>query len=344
MPSHLFALRLASSIAGLGCLAGAGLAYAEDSPSSAPTGFKPSERTINVYAVYGDGRATNGGDMHWRAYEVGFGDVLNDYLSVYLAYLNEGHPLDHHRDGFAAIGSFRWPVGNRLRSSCRRGRISAWTRHMSTTSRAMKAMGCARLGSGAVLPRSQPLLLKVQYNHVQMIDGFNSDAVLFGIGSDFGGDPGPLSDGKTQVGVWAGTSQTNRPQVPIEKGIWSKSSGRSAMRGPIRRASSTKAITASPAEEAWRRNSGMSRRSRANGRFRQVVPYLSHDRDEVASKTRLNALLSAQVTYQVTNDWAASLRFNVATGNDRNGTCSWSAWRQFLAARLAPNRHRPACE
>ena len=60
--------------------------------------------------------------------------------------------------------------------------------------------------------------LKVQYNHVQMIDGFNSDAVLFGIGSDFGGDPGPFSDGKTQVGVWAGTSQTNRPQVPIEKG------------------------------------------------------------------------------------------------------------------------------
>ena len=46
--------------------------------------------------------------------------------------------------------------------------------------------------------------------------------------------------------------------------------------------------------------------------------YLSHDRDEVASKTRLNALLSAQVTYQVTNDWAASLRFNrVATGNDK---------------------------
>ncbi|KVO66602.1 hypothetical protein WJ78_01880 [Burkholderia ubonensis] len=64
--------------------------------------------------MYGDGRATEGGDMHWRAYEVSFGDVLNDYFSVYLSYLNEGHPVDHHRDGFAALGSFRWPVGNRL--------------------------------------------------------------------------------------------------------------------------------------------------------------------------------------------------------------------------------------
>nr|WP_232446738.1 hypothetical protein [Burkholderia ubonensis] len=52
--------------------------------------------------------------MHWRAYEVSFGDVLNDYISVYLSYLNEGHPVDHHRDGFAALGSFRWSVGNRL--------------------------------------------------------------------------------------------------------------------------------------------------------------------------------------------------------------------------------------
>ncbi|MCA8148942.1 hypothetical protein LGM78_25260 [Burkholderia vietnamiensis] len=72
-----------------------------------PAAPKPADRTIDVYAVYGDGRATEGGDMHWRAYEVGFGDVLNDYLSVYVAYLNEGHPLDHHRDGFAALGSFR---------------------------------------------------------------------------------------------------------------------------------------------------------------------------------------------------------------------------------------------
>jgi hypothetical protein len=30
-------------------------------------------------------------------------------------------------------------------------------------------------------------------------------------------------------------------------------------------------------------------------------------------------LLSAQVSYQLTNDWAASLRFNrVATGNDKD--------------------------
>nr|WP_253197495.1 hypothetical protein [Burkholderia cenocepacia] len=52
---------LTSSIAGLAMLAGPGNAHAEDSASSFPIDFKPSERTINAYAVYGDGRATEGG-------------------------------------------------------------------------------------------------------------------------------------------------------------------------------------------------------------------------------------------------------------------------------------------
>lgn len=51
---------LTSSIAGLAMLAGPGNAHAEDSASSLPIDFKPSERTINAYAVYGDGRATEG--------------------------------------------------------------------------------------------------------------------------------------------------------------------------------------------------------------------------------------------------------------------------------------------
>lgn len=50
-----------------------------------------------------------------------------------------------------------------------------------------------------------------------------------------------------------------------------------------------------------------------------VGPYLSYDRDEASHKTRLDALLSAQASYQVTKDWAAAVRFNrVATGNDKD--------------------------
>ncbi|MPV59988.1 hypothetical protein CFB46_34160 [Burkholderia sp. HI2761] len=313
---------LASSIAGLTMLACPVPAHAEDDPSSPPGGLKSSERTLNAYAVYGDGRATEGGDMHWRAYEVGFGDVLNDYLSVYLAYLNEGHPADHHRDGFAALGSFRWPVGSRLALEFSAGPyFSMDTTHVDDRARNEKRWGVRASAAVRYYVVPKRFFLKVQYNHVQMIGGFNSDAVLFGIGSDFGGDPRPaFSDGKTQVSVWAGTSQTNRPQVPIEKGYmvevkrplgnaWAYSAsfvyeGNNGVAG--RRGVAAQFWYVAPIKSKWTLSAG-------------VGPYLSRDRDETSGKTRLNALLSAQVTYQVTNDWAASLRFNrVATGNDKD--------------------------
>lgn len=313
---------LTSSIAGLAILAGPGHVHAEDTPSSLPTDVKQSERKINVYAVYGDGRATEGGDMHWRAYEVGFGDVLNDYLSVYLAYVNEGHPLDHHRDGFAALGSFRWPVGNRVALEFSAGPyFSMDTTHVDNEVRNEKRWGVRASAAVRYYVVPNRFFLKVQYNHVQMIGGFNSDTVLFGIGSDFGGDPGPaLSDGKTQVSIWAGTSQTNRPQVPIEKGYmvevkrplgnaWAYSAsfvyeGNNGVAG--RRGVAAQFWYVAPIKSKWTLSAG-------------VGPYVTRDRDEVSSKTRLNSLLSAQVTYQVTNDWAASLRFNrVATGNDKD--------------------------
>jgi hypothetical protein len=313
---------LTNSIAGLAILAGTGNAHAQDSASSLPIDSKPSERALNAYAVFGDGRATNGGDMHWRAYEVGFGDVLNDYLSVYLAYVNEGHPVDHHRDGFAALGSFRWPVGSRLALELSAGPyFSMDTTHVDNQVRNDKRWGVRASAAVRYYVVPNRFFLKLQYNHVQMFGGFNSDAVLFGIGSDFGGDPGSaLSDGKTQVSVWAGTSQTNRPQVPIEKGYmlevkrplgnaWAYSAsfvyeGNNGVAG--RRGIAAQFWYVAPIRSKWTLSAG-------------VGPYLSHDRDETSSRIRLNALLSAQVTYQVTNHWAASLRFNrVATRNDKD--------------------------
>ena len=313
---------LTSSIAGLTMLTCPVHAHAEDGPSSSsPSGLK-SERTLNAYAVYGDGRATEGGDMHWRAYEVGFGDVLNDYLSVYLAYMNEGHPLNHHRDGFAALGSFRWPVGSRLALEFSAGPyFSMDTTHVDGQPRNDKRWGVRASAAVRYYVVPKRFFLKVQYNHVQMIGGFNSDAVLFGIGSDFGGDPGPaFSDGKTQIGVWAGTSQTNRPQVPIERGYmvevkrplgnaWAYSAsfvyeGNNGVAG--RRGVAAQFWYVAPIKSKWTLSAG-------------VGPYLSRDRNDGSGRTRLNALLSAQVAYQVTNDWAASLRFNrVATGNDKD--------------------------
>jgi hypothetical protein len=312
----------ASVITALASLACAGQAFADDASSSAPPSIAPAGRTIDAYAVYGNGRATQGGDMRWRAYEVGFGDVLTDYLSVYVAYLNEGHPNDHHRDGFAALGAFRLPIGDRVALELSAGPyFSMDTTHVDNAPRNEKRWGVRASAAVRYYLVPNGFFVKLQYNHVQMIDGFNSDAVLFGIGSDFGGNPHPaFSDGKTQVSVWAGTSQTNHPQVPIEKGYmaevkrplgnaWAYSAsliyeGNNGVAG--RRGLAAQFWYVAPIKTRWTLSAG-------------VGPYLSYDRDETSSKTRLNALLSAQLSYQVTNDWSASLRFNrVATGNDKD--------------------------
>lgn len=312
----------ATALAGLAPLAGMNLAHADDSPSNLPATPQSSPRTIDAYAVYGNGRATEGGDMNWRAYEVGFGDVLNDYLSVYVAYLNEGHPINHHRDGFAALGSFRFPLSDRVAFELSAGPyFSMDTTHVDNQTRNEKRLGVRASAAVRFYVVPNSLFLKLQYNHIQMINGFNSDAVLFGIGSDLRGNLAPaLSDGKTQVSIWAGTSQTNHPQVPIEKGYmfelkrplgnaWAYSAsvvyeGNNGTAG--RRGVAAQVWYVAPVLTKWVLSAG-------------VGPYVSRDRDEPSSRIRLNALLSAQVTYQVTNNWAASLRFNrVATSNDKD--------------------------
>lgn len=315
-------MAFASTIVALATLAQVDLAHAEGDTTNGPPTTQSSQRTINAFAVYGNGRATDGGDMNWRAYEVGFGDALNDYLSVYVAYLNEGHPADHHRDGFAALGSLRLPVGDRVAFELSAGPyFSMDTTHVDNEPRNEKRLGL--LASAAVRYYVVPngFFLKLQYNHVQMINGFNSDTVLFGVGSDFRGDPAPaLSDGKTQVSIWAGTSQTNHPQVPIEKGYMVE------LKRPLGNA------WAYSASFVYEGNNGTAGRRGVAAQFWYVAPvlsrwalsagvgpYLSRDRDEPSDRIRLNALFSAQVSYQVTNNWAASLRFNrVATGNDKD--------------------------
>jgi hypothetical protein len=298
------------------------LAHAADGAAQSATAPVPSGRTIDAYAVYGDGRATQGGDMHWRAYEIGFGDALTNNLSLYVAYLNEGHPFDHHRDGFAALGAFRLPLGERVALEFAAGPyFSMDTTHVDNEPRNEKRWGLRASAAVKYYLVPNGFFLKLQYNHVQVIDGFSSDMVLFGIGSTFSGNAHPsFSDGKTQVSVWAGTSQTNHPQVPIEKGYMLE------IKRPLGNA------WAYSASLVYEGNNGVAGRRGAAAQFWYMAPigtkwtlsagagpYLSYDRDEASHKTRLNALLSAQVSYQMTTDWAASLRFNrVATFNNKD--------------------------
>jgi len=319
---HRFDFLSRTWVVGLATLGCAGLVYADEGAPSAASAPGQVERTIDAYAVYGNGRASDGGDMRWRAYEVGFGDVLTDYFSAYVVYLNEGHPMDNHRDGFAALGSFRFPLSERAVLEFSAGPyFSMNTTHVNNEPVNEKRLGVRASAAMRYYVTPNGLFLKLQYNHVQMINGFNSDALLVGIGSDFHGHGGSASsDGRTEVSVWAGTSQTNHPQVPMEKGYmmevkrpfgnaWAYSAsfvyeGNNGVAG--RRGGAAQVWYVAPIAKDWTLSAGAG-------------PYVSYDRDEVSHKTRVNALISAQASYRFTQNWSANLRFNrVATRNDKD--------------------------
>ncbi|MEN8517671.1 hypothetical protein [Burkholderia sp. RS02] len=301
-------------------LAAAGFANADEGAPSPSSGLGPGQRTLDAYAVYGNGRASEGGNMHWRAYEIGFGQALNDYASVFVAYLNEGHPTDNHRDGFALLGAARLPLGGRAALEFAAGPyFSMNTTHVGDEARNEKRLGIR--ASAALRYELTPngIYLKAQYNRVQMAGGHSSDAVLFGIGSGFGGDPHPsFSDGRTQLSVWTGTSQTNRPRVPIQKGYlvelkrpignaWAYSA--SFVYEGVNDVAARRGVAA----QFWYVAPILSRWSLSAG----IGPYLAYDKSAPSDRMKLAALFSAQIGYEFTKDWTANLRFNrVATGNN----------------------------
>lgn len=200
-----------SLIVGLVMFVGLGNVYVEDSVLSFLIDFKLLERMINVYVVYGDGCVIEGGDMYWCVYEVGFGDVLNDYLLVYFVYLNEGYLLDYYCDGFVVLGLFCWLVGSCVVFELLVGLyFSMDIMYVDNQVCNEKCWGVCVLVVVWYYFVFNCFFFKLQYNYVQMFSGFNFDVVLFGIGLDFGGDFGlVLLDGKMQVSVWVGMLQMN---------------------------------------------------------------------------------------------------------------------------------------
>jgi hypothetical protein len=222
------ALNLSTCLTAL-LLACAGIARAQTAPTDVTEA--PDDHGAYLSLVFGNGRIHGGNAegnrwMRGRTFEVRagrqqrtlFGAPLPDSLSerIDFVHYNEGHPDNNHRDGFA----LQWLMVRQLgaRSAIELG-VGPYL-SMNTTVIDGRQVDDANVGALFSLGLRMPLgdlpagtHLRIGYNHVQMRNVHRSDALMIGIGRQFGrAEPDPASDpanGDTWFGASAGNSITN---------------------------------------------------------------------------------------------------------------------------------------
>jgi hypothetical protein len=213
-------------------LACAGTASAQ-TIAAAPTDVTdaPDDHGAYLSLVFGNGRIHGGNAegnrwMRGRTFEVRagrqqrtlFGSPLPDSLSerIDFVHYNEGHPDNNHRDGF----SLQWLMVGKLgaRSAIELG-VGPYL-SMNTTVIDGRQIDDANVGALVSVALRMPLgdlpagtHLRIAYNHVQMRNVHRSDALMLGIGRQFGrAQPDPDADpanGETWYGASVGNSITN---------------------------------------------------------------------------------------------------------------------------------------
>jgi hypothetical protein len=196
---------------------------------TAPTGVNdaPDEHGAYLSLVFGNGRIHGGNAegnswMRGRTFEIRagrqqrtlFGTPLPGGLSerIDFVHYNEGHPDNNHRDGFA----LQWLVVRQLGA---RGAVELGLGpylSMNTTVIDGRQIDDAHVGALFSLGLRVPLdtlpagtQLRIGYNHVQMRNVHRSDALMLGIGRQFGrADPDPATDSASGR-AWFGASVRN---------------------------------------------------------------------------------------------------------------------------------------
>jgi hypothetical protein len=187
------------------------------------------EQEGDFFIMGGTGTANPGGST--KAYfQVGFSEHITPNFSLGCTYINEGHPDLYeagHRDGFALMGSYKFPIGNKLRLEAGAGPYF----NMNTTWRGNpeQEYNDKDLGLLATLALIYPLFdtglnLRAQVNEVILPGSFNTTALLVGLGTELGGKINVRQFPKSQdrnsaINVLAGPCQTTRAGKVYNAGV-----------------------------------------------------------------------------------------------------------------------------
>ena len=146
-------------------------------------------------------------------YEVGFIYKPTTHFGIGLAYNNEGHLPDNHRDGLAAQA---WYIQSLSRDFEVQLGTGPYLNMNNTTVDGVREndFEVGLLTSAALKwhPAASPWYLRAQYNNAWVPRSFNSNAFLLGLGRDFSftDDPTNTKLLDADVSVWFGSSRTTQ--------------------------------------------------------------------------------------------------------------------------------------
>lgn len=174
-------------------------------------------------ATYGDGKAYGTGavddkSMKAKTFEVRFGHEFDSdgQLRVDVFHYNEGHPDNNHRDGFGSQIVFRKNINNHISAEVGVGPyFSMNTTKINGTEYDDPNLGAlVSLALLANMDRLSPgLHMRFALNHVEMPGAPSTNAILIGVGKNFGSSTYQGNNDISEKPVWfsvtAGTAKTN---------------------------------------------------------------------------------------------------------------------------------------
>lgn len=291
-------------------------------------------------ATFGNGRITGGGadgerNMRGRTFELRAGrqrDVAIGATRLDVVHYNEGHPDNNHRDGFA----LQWLAVKRFNAWLSAEAGAGPYLSMNTTfvdGRQVDDTRWGLLASAALrfdVPWAWPgTHVRLAYNHVQVSGAPRSDAMLLGIGRQFGAvarpdpdasPPGIAGDAEpVWLGVSAGGAITNMAGTNGAAAV--RIDARRSLSGGLARWAVSGSFVFEGEDDARVNRRGLA----AQLWYRQPVtprvgigvgvgPYFArnkHDEGNGRNRFRGNALISLQA------DYALSPRYRLLLGFSR---------------------------
>jgi hypothetical protein len=190
-------------------------------PAPPPPKHEGDDHKVQVNFLAGNILGGKPGSQQDKTYELSFGTKVMGDLGFELSNLNEGDPLNNHRDGFAAQATYEFKLTPKLKAQLGLGPyLTMNTTTVNGGEYDVKRVGM--LASASVLYQVLPTLYgELRYNHVNVSGEPSSNIVMVGVQGRFNGLAEDGSNGGPQhyeVSVLGGYSHTNRQGSPTTIG------------------------------------------------------------------------------------------------------------------------------
>lgn len=288
-------------------------------------------RRGDAYFIYGVGTASQGGgNVDGPVFEAGVEEALSKHWSVGLVHKNEGHPDGApvgHRDGFAVMGWFSEPLGDKLTFKAGAGPyFSMNTATIDGAQRDDKNWGAIAAFALVYRLNRYGLNARAQIEETEIPGQFSTTIVMAGLSQNLGGasaeseSASSFEDGQKTFGLSAGSDVTNRAgqkshrgyELDVQRAINGRfgysvafidegDSGLTARKGVA-----AQAWFVAPAGEKWTFSAG-------------VGPYAAYESRPEERGGKLLALVSFKASRRLTKSVSLACRMNRAvSGYDKD--------------------------